>query len=73
MALVAAGSTRDWSHLTSQIGMFCFTGLTPEQVEGLMERHHVYCTKDGRLSMAGLNAANVEYVASAIHQVTAAA
>ena len=30
-------------------------------------------TQDGRLSMAGLNAANVAYVAGAIHQVTAAA
>ena len=23
---------RDWSHITSQIGMFCFTGLSLEQV-----------------------------------------
>ena len=26
------GSTRDWSHITDQIGMFCFTGLNPDQV-----------------------------------------
>ena len=26
------GSTRDWSHITDQIGMFCFTGIGPEQV-----------------------------------------
>ena len=26
-ALTAAGSTRDWSHVTSQIGMFCFSGM----------------------------------------------
>ena len=26
------GSTRDWSHITDQIGMFCFTGLKPDQV-----------------------------------------
>lgn len=26
------GSSRDWSHITNQIGMFCFTGLTPPQV-----------------------------------------
>lgn len=26
------GSVRPWNHITEQIGMFCFTGMTPEQV-----------------------------------------
>ncbi|VDQ13756.1 unnamed protein product [Trichobilharzia regenti] len=26
------GSNRDWSHITNQIGMFCYSGLNPEQV-----------------------------------------
>ncbi len=26
------GSTRDWAHITDQIGMFCFTGMTADQV-----------------------------------------
>ena len=26
------GSSRDWSHITDQIGMFCFTGLNPTEV-----------------------------------------
>lgn len=26
------GSSLDWSHITNQIGMFCFTGLKPDQV-----------------------------------------
>ena len=30
--LAKEGSTRNWQHITDQIGMFCFTGLTPEQV-----------------------------------------
>ena len=30
--LADLGSTRDWSHVTNQIGMFCFSGLTPDQV-----------------------------------------
>lgn len=29
------GSSRNWNHITDQIGMFCFTGLTPEQVNRL--------------------------------------
>ena len=26
------GSTRDWTHITDQIGMFCFTGLKTSEV-----------------------------------------
>ena len=29
------GSKHDWSHITSQIGMFAFTGLKPEQMDVL--------------------------------------
>ena len=31
----AAGSTHDWSHVTSQIGMFAFTGMTAETCDEL--------------------------------------
>jgi len=58
-----------WNHLTSQIGMFCYSGLTTEQVDVLRDVHHVYMTKDGRMSVAGLNASNVDYVAGAIKSV----
>ena len=30
--LAREGSTRNWEHITDQIGMFCFTGMTPDQV-----------------------------------------
>ena len=30
--LTKEGSTRNWDHIVNQIGMFCFTGITPEQV-----------------------------------------
>lgn len=26
------GSSRNWEHITNQIGMFCFTGMKPDQV-----------------------------------------
>jgi aspartate aminotransferase len=68
--LAKAGSTRDWQHITDQIGMFCFTGLKPEQVERIIKDYSVYLTKDGRISMAGVTSKNVEYVAQAMHAVT---
>lgn len=30
--LAREGSTKNWQHIVDQIGMFCFTGMTPEQV-----------------------------------------
>jgi aspartate aminotransferase len=33
--LKAAGSKHNWSHITQQIGMFCYTGLSAEQVRSL--------------------------------------
>jgi len=68
--VVAAGSRQNWDHITSQIGMFCFSGLTPPMVERLKDEFHIYITKDGRISMAGITSANVKYVAEAMHAVS---
>ena len=66
----AKGATRDWSHITDQIGMFTYTGLTPAQVAQLTADHSVYLTQDGRISMAGVTTANVDRLAAAIADVT---
>lgn len=58
-----------WNHITDQIGMFSFTGLTEPQVLKLRSDYHIYMTKNGRISMAGLNSKNVDYVATAIDKV----
>lgn len=34
-----------------------------------MDKHHIYLTKTGRISMPGLNNSNVVYVADAIRDV----
>ena len=67
--LGAAGSKREWSHITSQIGMFAFTGLTEPEVLELRSKYHIYLTNDGRISMAGVTTGNVEYLASSIAAV----
>ncbi|KAI7898716.1 aspartate aminotransferase [Cokeromyces recurvatus] len=64
------GSKKDWSHITNQIGMFCYSGMSPEQVNKIKSDWHVYLTQDGRISMAGMSSANVKYLAEAIHNVT---
>lgn len=59
-------SGKDWSFILQQIGMFSFTGLNPPQVENMTKKWHVYMTKDGRISLAGLSSAKAEYLADAI-------
>ncbi|XP_055837145.1 aspartate aminotransferase, mitochondrial [Episyrphus balteatus] len=68
--LIKLGSSRPWDHITNQIGMFCYSGLTPEQSERLTKDFSVYLTKDGRISMAGVTSKNVEYLAHGMHEVT---
>jgi len=68
--LVSAGSTKNCDHVTNQIGMFCFSGMTPEQVEKLRTEYHIYMTKNGRISMAGVTSKNVSYLAESMHAVT---
>lgn len=68
--LEGAGSKLDWKHVTEQIGMFCFSGMTGEMVDTLAQKHSIYMTRNGRISMAGVNSKNVGRLAAAIHEVT---
>ncbi|KAI9842722.1 MAG: Aspartate aminotransferase, cytoplasmic [Thelocarpon superellum] len=67
--LEALGTHGSWTHITDQIGMFSFTGLSEEQVLKIREDAHVYMTKNGRISMAGLNTKNIDYFAQAVDKV----
>ncbi len=57
---------RDWSFITSQIGMFTYTGCTAPQVDNMTNKWHVYMTKDGRISLAGLSLSKCQWLAEAI-------
>lgn len=66
--LETKGTPGTWNHITDQIGMFSFTGLTPQQCERLITVHHIYLLKSGRISLAGLNKSNVEYMVDAVDE-----
>jgi len=59
-------SGKDWSFVLRQIGMFSFTGLNKAQSDNMTNKWHVYMTKDGRISLAGLSLSKCEYLADAI-------
>ncbi|CRL07960.1 CLUMA_CG020839, isoform A [Clunio marinus] len=64
------GSSRDWSHLMKQKGMFFYSGLSVEQCEQLINEHSIYVVKNGRMSVCGINEHNVDYLAHCLHKVT---
>lgn len=65
--LLALKTPGNWDHILNQIGMFSYTGLTKDQCELMIEKHHVYLLKNGRVSMSGINEKNVKYLANAIN------
>lgn len=68
-ALIANGCPGNWDHITKQIGMFSFTGLDPDQSDRMLNLHHVYMLRTGRISIAGLTSGSVQYVADCIKEV----
>merc|ERR1711892_624536 len=48
--LAEVGSTHDWSHVGSQIGMFAYTGMSAKMCDELTAEYSIFLTKDGRVS-----------------------
>lgn len=67
--LKAKGVKQDFSFLTSQYGMFSFSGLNPEQVKTLREKNSIYVVGSGRINVAGMTKANMEPLCAAVAEV----
>jgi len=65
-ALLKRVPDRDFSHLVRANGMFCFLGITPEQVAHIKKEFGVYMVDSSRINIAGITARNVGYLADAI-------
>ena len=67
--LKAAGVKQDMSFITTQIGMFSYSGLSKDQMVRLRNEFGVYGTDTGRMCVAALNSKNIDYVCSSIAKV----
>ncbi|MDH1380845.1 aspartate/tyrosine/aromatic aminotransferase [Comamonas aquatica] len=67
--LKAAGVTQDMSFITTQIGMFSYSGLSKDQMVRLRSEFGVYGTDTGRMCVAALNSKNIEHVCKSIAAV----
>ena len=61
---------RDASHITTQKGMFSYSGLSQEQMQRLRAEFGVYGLDSGRICVAALNHANIDRVVEAIAKVS---
>jgi aromatic-amino-acid transaminase len=67
--LKAAGVKQDMGFITSQIGMFSYSGLTKDQMVRLRSEFGVYGTDTGRMCVAALNSKNIDHVCASIARV----
>ncbi|PZU38483.1 MAG: aromatic amino acid aminotransferase [Acidovorax sp.] len=67
--LKAAGVKQDMGFITTQIGMFSYSGLSKDQMVRLRNEFGVYGTDTGRMCVAALNSKNIDYVCQAIAKV----
>ncbi|EFW98951.1 DNA replication factor c subunit [Grosmannia clavigera kw1407] len=51
--LEVLGTPGTWGHITDQLGMFSYTGLTRKQVEVMASKYHIYMLPNGRISVPG--------------------
>ncbi len=73
-ALIVAGlgktaPDRDFSHIERANGMFCYLGVSPQQVARLKQDYGIYLVDSGRINVCGITSDNVDYLAESIAAV----
>ena len=68
-ALQEKAPDHEFSHLVRATGMFCFLGVSTEQVSRLKTDFGVYMVDSSRINVAGITPGNVEYLANSIAAV----
>ncbi|GJQ71440.1 hypothetical protein Trydic_g11165 [Trypoxylus dichotomus] len=58
----------NWEIITSQIGMYSYTGMTEHQCLHMLYNHHIYMLRSGRINVCGLTSNNINYVTKALNQ-----
>ena len=64
-----AGIDRDFGFIENEKGMFSFLGVSVEQVQTLVKDYSIYLVDSSRINVAGINDANVEYMADSLAKV----
>lgn len=68
-ALVDAAPGHDFSHIERTTGMFCYLGVSADQVARLISDRGVYLVDSSRINVCGITEGNVQYLAESIASV----
>ncbi len=68
-ALRDTAPNRDFSHLVRATGMFCFLGVTADQVAMLKKEFAIYMVDSSRINIAGITTENVGHLSDSIAAV----
>ncbi len=60
---------RDFSHIERANGMFCYLGVSPDQVAQLKQEYGIYLVDSGRINVCGITSDNVDYLCASIAAV----
>lgn len=67
--LEEAGVKQDVNFITTQNGMFSYSGLSKDQMLRLRSEFSIYGTDDGRICVACINTTNIDYIANSFAAV----
>jgi aromatic-amino-acid transaminase len=70
--LQALGVKADLAYITSQVGMFSYSGLSTQQMQELRDEFAVYGLDSGRICVAAINSRNIDAVSQALASVMTA-
>ncbi len=70
LVLRLVAKNADFQYLKGHLGLFMFVDLTKAQVDRLIYEYGVYLLDNGRISVAGLNQKNIDYVVDCIAKVS---
>ena len=59
----------DFSHIERTTGMFCYLGISPEQVARIKAERGVYMVDSSRINVCGITESNVRYLAESIASI----
>ncbi len=62
----ASGVEQDFGFIEREKGMFSFLGVTVDQVQVLVNDYSIYLANSSRINVAGINDANIEYLAASL-------
>lgn len=68
-ALRISAPGHDFSQIDRTTGMFCYLGISPEQVARLKTDRGVYLVDSSRINVCGVTSTNVQYLAESIASV----